>query len=159
MAEVFIGLGSNLGDRARNLAEARAALADGILKLIALSSVYETEPWGPVLQGRYLNQVLRGETRLQPRALIAAFHRIEKSLGRERTKEVRYGPRTIDLDLLTYDDLKLAEPGLEIPHPRLLERAFVLAPLAEIAPDLMIKGTKVRDALAKLGSAGVVRLA
>ena len=159
MAEAFVALGSNLGDRAGHLTRACAALEAGPLKLTAISSVYETEPWGPVAQGPYLNQVVRGTTELAPRALLSALFAIETRLGRDRREEIRFGPRVIDLDVLLYGDLKIAEPDLEIPHPRLLERAFVLVPLAEIAPDRSVSGIKVRDALARVGSAGVTRLA
>jgi 2-amino-4-hydroxy-6-hydroxymethyldihydropteridine diphosphokinase len=158
MADVYGALGSNLGDRAGNLARARAALAAGPLKPFAASSVYETEPWGPVAQGPYLNQVVRGETGLAPRALLAALAGIEIDLGRDRKREVRFGPRVIDLDILTYDDIRLSEPDLEIPHPRLLERAFVLVPLAEIAPELIVNGVRISDALARVGTKGVRRL-
>jgi 2-amino-4-hydroxy-6-hydroxymethyldihydropteridine diphosphokinase len=159
MAEAFVALGSNLGDRAANLARARAALDGGPLKLAAQSSVYETEPWGPVAQGPYLNQVVRGTTSLAPRALLSALFAIETKLGRDRRQEVRFGPRVIDLDVLLYGDLAITEPDLEIPHPRLLERAFVLVPLAEIAPDRLVSGIKVRDALARVGSKGIARYA
>ena len=159
MAEAFVALGSNLGDRAAYLARARAALDDGPLKLTALSSVYETEPWGPVAQGPYLNQVVRGMTELAPRALLAALFEIETRLGRDRKQEVRFGPRVIDLDVLLYGDLAVSEPDLEIPHPRLLERAFVLVPLAEIAPDRIVNGIKVSDALVHVGSKGIALFA
>ncbi len=159
MAEAFVALGSNLGDRAANLARALAALDGGPLELTAQSSVYETAPWGPVAQGPYLNQVVSGTTVLAPRALLAALFEIETHLGRDRRQEVRFGPRVIDLDVLLYGDLKIAEPDLEIPHPRLLERAFVLVPLAEIAPDRMVNGIKVRDALVRVGSKGIALFA
>jgi 2-amino-4-hydroxy-6-hydroxymethyldihydropteridine diphosphokinase len=159
MAEAFVALGSNLGDRAANLDRARAALVAGPMQLTAASSVYETEPWGPVPQGPYLNQVVRGTTQLAPRALLAALHAIETRLGRNRKNEIRFGPRVIDLDILLYDDLTLVEPDLKIPHPRLLERAFVLAPLAEIDPDRVVRGERVRDALARIGTKGVRPLA
>ncbi len=159
MAEVFIGLGGNLGDRAVNLERARAALASGVLKPTAVSSLYETEPWGPVPQGRYLNQVMGAETALTPQELLTKLRAIEMGLGRNRSREQRYGPRTIDLDILLYDDVEVAEPGLEIPHPRMLERAFVLVPLFEIAPDLVVKGVAIRDALVRLDTKGVVRFA
>jgi 2-amino-4-hydroxy-6-hydroxymethyldihydropteridine diphosphokinase len=155
MAQAFVALGSNLGDRAANLERARAAMAAGPMRITAASSVYETEPWGPVPQGPYLNQVVCGTTELAPRALLAALHGIESKLGRERRNEIRFGPRVIDLDILIYDDLTLNEPDLEIPHPRLLERAFVLVPLAEIAPERMARGERVRDALARVGAKGV----
>jgi 2-amino-4-hydroxy-6-hydroxymethyldihydropteridine diphosphokinase len=154
LADVFIALGSNLGDRAANLAAARAGIAVDV-SVMSASSIYETEPWGPAGQGRYLNQVLRGETALKPHALLAKLHEIEHRLGRDRGREERYGPRTIDLDILLYDDMRVAESGLTIPHPRMLERAFVLAPLAEIAPELVVGGVRICDALARLDRTGV----
>ena len=157
MTEVFLALGANLGDRSANLERARAALEHGILANVSASSIYETEPWGPVPQGRYLNQVLRGTTELTPRELLMRLQEIERSLGRNREREERYGARVIDLDILIYGGLKIAEPGLEIPHPRMMQRAFVLAPLAELAPDLAVNGISVRAALEGLDRSGVAR--
>lgn len=157
MAEVYLALGSNLGDRVQNLAAARAALAREAVTISAVSSIYETEPWGPVPQGRYLNQVLRGTTTLSPHDLLATLLEIERSLGRDRASEERYGPRTIDLDILLYDDLVVSDPDLVIPHPRMLERPFVLVPLAEIAPGLTVGGVAVKDALKGLDCSGVAR--
>jgi 2-amino-4-hydroxy-6-hydroxymethyldihydropteridine diphosphokinase len=159
MAEVFIALGANLGDRAANLERALKLLAPGVLRPNAVSSLYDTEPWGPIPQGRYLNQVVRGETAFGPRDLLAKLLAIEETLGRDRAREQRYGARTIDLDILLYDDIELLEPGLEIPHPHLMERAFVLVPLHEIAPNLVVRGIAIRDALAGLDAKGIVRLA
>jgi 2-amino-4-hydroxy-6-hydroxymethyldihydropteridine diphosphokinase len=155
MHEVYLGLGSNLGDRAANLAAAREALARNVLIGIRASSIYETEPWGPVPQGRYLNQAVGGSTDLTPRALLAKLFEIERVLGRNRARERRFGPRTIDLDILLYNDCAVSEPDLKVPHPRLLERAFVLVPLAEIAPDVRVKGIAIGDALARLDRSGV----
>ena len=152
-------LGSNLGDRAQNLAVAREALVQGPVEISASSSIYETEPWGPKPQGPYLNQVVRGTTQLAPSVLLTRLLEIEQSLGRERDGTARYGPRKIDLDILLYGDVVLLEPELQIPHPRMLERAFVLVPLAEIAPDLRVGGTAVKDALSKLDRSGVARYA
>ena len=155
LADVFLGLGSNLGDRASNLAAARSALSRGVIGIVAESSVYQTEPWGPVPQGRYLNQVLRATSELAPRDLLAKLLEIERALGRDRTREERYGPRTIDLDILLYGEREVREPDLQIPHPRMVERAFVLVPLAEIAPDLSVRGVPIADALARLDRSGV----
>jgi 2-amino-4-hydroxy-6-hydroxymethyldihydropteridine diphosphokinase len=155
MPEVYLGLGSNLGNRAANLAAAREALARNVLTGMRASSIYETEPWGPAPQGRYLNQVVVGSTELTPRALLAKLFEIERVLGRNRAREQRFGPRTIDLDILLYDDRAVSEPDLQIPHPRLLERPFVLVPLAEIAPDVRVKGIAIQDALARLDRSGV----
>ncbi len=157
MADVFIALGTNLGDREHNLALAREALARGVLTVTAVSSIYETDPWGPVPQGPYLNQVLRGTTELAPHDLLAKLIAIEFSLGRERAHEVRYGARTIDLDILWYDGREIREPNLLVPHPRMMERAFVLVPLADIAPDLVIGGVAVKDAISRLDRTGVER--
>ena len=135
----YVALGSNLGDRAAQLRFARESLAtsDGI-RVGAASRLYETEPVGPPGQGRYLNAVLEVVTRLGARALLARLLEIERVAGRDRAAEpVRSGPRVLDLDLLLYGDEQIREPGLEVPHPRLHTRAFVLVPLAEIAPDLV----------------------
>jgi 2-amino-4-hydroxy-6-hydroxymethyldihydropteridine diphosphokinase len=154
MHDVFIALGSNLGGRAANLAAARDALAQA-LTLTASSSIYETDPWGPIKQGRYLNQVVRGTTALTPRALLKELNEIERTLGRDRAGETRYGPRTIDLDILLYGNIVVDEPDLQIPHPRMMERPFVLVPLFEIAPDLTVRGVRVKEALARLDRSGV----
>ena len=135
MAEVLIGLGSNLGDRVRWLGDAVRALR-GVVTIERLSSLWETEPVGIRDQPHFLNAVLLGRTERPPRALLATLVDIEERLGRVRRE--RDGPRTIDLDLLAYDAMVLAEPGLAIPHPRAVERRFVLAPLVEIAPDLRL---------------------
>jgi 2-amino-4-hydroxy-6-hydroxymethyldihydropteridine diphosphokinase len=159
MAEVYLALGSNLGDRADNLARGMNALGQHAILPVAQSAIYETEPWGPVPQGRYLNQVVRATTSLAPRAVLAAALAIERAHGRDRHQETRFGPRTLDIDILAYDDVTVREADLEIPHPRLLERAFVLVPLAEIAPDLVVSGVRVRDALARLDRTGIGRFA
>jgi 2-amino-4-hydroxy-6-hydroxymethyldihydropteridine diphosphokinase len=156
MAEVHVALGSNLGDRERNLAAARDALGRGTLTIERASSIYETEPWGAANQGRYLNQVVRGHTQLTPQALLASVLETERRLGRDRAHAERFGPRVIDLDILLYEGAAVNEPDLQIPHPRMMERAFVLVPLAEIAPDLTVGGERVADALAKLDRSGVV---
>lgn len=155
MAEVYIGLGSNLGDRVENLAAARAAIAKQTGEIFALSSIYDTAPWGPVPQDNYLNQVVCIETGLIPRKLLDTLHDIERALGRDRQNEVRYGPRTLDLDILLYGSRAVAEDGLTIPHPRIAERAFVLVPLAEIAPGLVVNGSPVRELLGRIDSSTV----
>ena len=130
---VYLGLGSNLGDRDANLRAALAALAPDV-RVIRLSSVYDTEPLHYVRQPRFHNMVSQATTALSPVELLHYLKKIEVSLGRVAGE--RYGPRVIDLDILFYDQLVVTEPDLIIPHPRLAERAFVLAPLAEIAPNL-----------------------
>ena len=134
MAVVFLGLGTNLGSRAENLTAAREQLA-AKLRVLRASSVYETEPWGFREQPAFLNQVLQVETDLSPARLLRYLKRLEKQLG--RTKSFRYGPRLIDIDILFYAQLVINTRRLQIPHPRLPERAFVLVPLAEIAPDFV----------------------
>ncbi|MEP9349338.1 2-amino-4-hydroxy-6-hydroxymethyldihydropteridine diphosphokinase [Xanthobacter sp. KR7-225] len=151
----FLCLGSNLGDRAEALAQARAQLEAAGVRLSAASSIYETPPWGPVPQGPYLNQVVEVAAPDGPRALLDLVLGIERRLGRERAREVRYGPRRIDIDILWFEGETIAEEDLEIPHPRLMERAFVLVPLSEIAPDFEAFGTTARAALAGLDVAGI----
>jgi 2-amino-4-hydroxy-6-hydroxymethyldihydropteridine diphosphokinase len=136
-ALIYISLGTNLGDRMANLRLAHAALLPEF-QLLVYSSVYETEPWGYPDQPPFLNQVVKAHSRLSPPAMLAALKEIEKNIGRRPT--FRYGPRLIDLDILFYNNLVLDTPVLTIPHPKLAERAFVLVPLAEIAPDLVHPG-------------------
>jgi 2-amino-4-hydroxy-6-hydroxymethyldihydropteridine diphosphokinase len=129
----YVGLGSNLGDRAAYLLLGLSALSRlPKTHLLRLSPVYETDPVGPP-QPPYLNMVAELETELSPKGLLAEMLRIEKALGRERRE--RWGPRTLDLDLLLYGDLVLEEAGLSVPHPRLHERAFVLVPLLDLLPE------------------------
>jgi 2-amino-4-hydroxy-6-hydroxymethyldihydropteridine diphosphokinase len=136
----FVGLGSNLGDREATIARAVELLADARgVEVVGVSRLRETEPWGPVEQPPYLNGAVEVETDLPPRALLDVLLAVEQALGRERTGE-RWGPRTIDLDLLLYGDDELDEPGLTVPHPRLHERRFALEPLAELAPDAVVPG-------------------
>ena len=134
MIRVFIGLGTNLGDRQHNLEVARDTLTRK-LEILRESSVYETAPWGYLDQPAFLNQVLEAQTELSPLKLLSFLKDTEKELGRQ--ENFRYGPRMIDLDLLFYGDRIIHTPQLQVPHPRLAERAFVLVPLAEIAPDLV----------------------
>ncbi|HEU0084932.1 MAG TPA: 2-amino-4-hydroxy-6-hydroxymethyldihydropteridine diphosphokinase, partial [Bradyrhizobium sp.] len=107
---------------------------------------------------RFINACIEIETSLDPHALLFTLHKIEQKFGRDRATETRWGPRTLDLDLLAYDDVTLNKPELILPHPRLFERAFVLVPLAEIVPERIIAGRKVRDALARLSTHGIERL-
>lgn len=147
VATAYLALGSNLGDREAHLSEAARTLAssEGVRRA-TLSRVYETAPLGPAGQGPYLNAVLRLETELPPAELLALLQRVEAAHGRDRGGE-RWGPRTLDLDLLLYDDRVIDEPALQVPHPHLHERPFVLEPLAELAPDLVHPtiGTRIRE--------------
>ena len=132
-----LGLGSNMGDRARHLRRALDGLR-GLGEVTAVSRFHETEPLGGPPQGAYLNAAVLLDTALDAHALHDATLRLERQAGRTRTE--RWGPRTLDIDLLLLDDLRIDEPGLAIPHPRLAERLFVLAPLREIAPDWVVPG-------------------
>lgn len=131
---VFLGIGSNLGDRKGNLQKAIAGLQRN-LQVKQISKIYETQPWGFTDQPAFLNQALSAETEFEPFELLAEIKAIEKEVG--RTPTFRYGPRVIDIDILFYDDLILNEEALTIPHPMLAERAFVLVPLDEIAPQFI----------------------
>ncbi len=135
----YIALGSNLGDRSSNILGALDAFrAHPGIELVVCSSIIETDPVGPEGQGPYLNAVACVRTELNPRDLLDAFLAIEQQFGRDRANEQRWGPRTLDLDLLIYANRVIDEPGLSVPHPRLHERDFVLIPLAEIAPEIMV---------------------
>jgi 2-amino-4-hydroxy-6-hydroxymethyldihydropteridine diphosphokinase len=147
MTLAYIGLGSNLGDR-----ESLIRRAAELIGATRLSEVRETEPWGYEQQPRFLNAVAEVETELPPRRLLDHLLDVEARLGRERIGP-KWGPRSIDLDLLLYGDETVNEPGLVVPHPRLLEREFVLEPLADLVPWLKIPGNgTVHDALAGLQS-------
>ena len=140
MARAYVGLGANLGDRAETLTRAIALLAERQeIEVVAVSSFRETDPVGYLDQPRFLNAAVAIETSFAPQALLATLLEVERELGRVRDGP-RYGPRTVDLDLLLMDDLVLDEPGLELPHPRLHERVFALEPLAELDPSLAIPG-------------------
>ena len=134
MATVYLSLGSNLGNRALNIYAALRHLGQGI-RLGEISSLYETEPVGLKDQPSFLNLVCRGATELSPEALLVLAKEVEHRIGRKET--VRFGPRIIDVDILLYDDLLLKTAQLQVPHPRLHERGFVLIPLAELTPDLV----------------------
>jgi 2-amino-4-hydroxy-6-hydroxymethyldihydropteridine diphosphokinase len=140
MARAYVGLGANLGDREATLRAAIAALdaTEGV-QVSAVSALRETEPVGYLDQPRFLNGAVALETTLAPRELLDALLAVERSLGRTRGGP-RFGPRTIDLDLLLYGEESIDEQGLTVPHPRLHERAFALEPLAELDPDLVVPG-------------------
>lgn len=157
--EAFIALGGNIGDVRATFDRAIAMLCDGAtVRLTGRSSDYSTPPWGVTDQPPFVNAVISVETSLAPHGLLARAQAGERALGREPANERHWGPRTIDLDLLAYDDLILNDTTLTLPHPYLFERAFVLVPLAEIAPDRMIAGIRVRDALARVDTDGIAKL-
>jgi 2-amino-4-hydroxy-6-hydroxymethyldihydropteridine diphosphokinase len=156
MPIVTLALGTNLGDRPANLRAAVASLPPAVNGL-AESPVYETPPWGVTDQPAFLNMVVRGTTALPPLELLRRLKQLETELGRQPGR--RWGPRLIDIDILFYDDLVIDQPGLTVPHPRLPERAFVLVPLADLAPDLVHPrlGKSVRELLAGVDAEGVKR--
>ena len=146
----FVGVGSNLGDRWARLAlAARMLRGTPRVALLRASRVWDSAPLGPP-QPRYLNAVLELETELPPRQLLAALRQVERAAGRQR--RLRWGPRTLDLDLLLYGDRSLQAPGLTVPHPGIASRRFVLAPLAELCPDRVVPGAGATVA-ALLGAA------
>lgn len=148
MKLVYIALGSNLGDREENLRRAREQIDARDLRMLRASSIYETEPRDVEDQPWFLNQVIECQTELFPRQLLARLQKIERAMGRKR--RVTKGPREIDLDILLFGDAVVKAPELEVPHPRLTERRFVLEPLAELVPEKKHPGTRrtVREMLA-----------
>lgn len=137
--DALIGLGSNIGDKAANIARAIALLTEtGDIRLVATSRLYRTEPWGLTDQDWFVNACIAVATDLSPRDLLARCLAVES--GMKRVRRERWGPRVIDVDLLTYRDAKLEDPDLTLPHPRITQRAFVLVPLMDIAPDVEIAG-------------------
>lgn len=155
----FIAIGSNLGDKVDNVKKAASLVADGVkATLVAMSSLYETEPWGIKEQPAFVNAVMEVETVLSPTELLAHTSAVEAKMGRQR--ELRWGPRTIDLDIIFYDGLVTEESALTIPHPRAHERAFVMVPLAEIAPDLKhpVLGKKAAEIADSLDRSGIKKL-
>jgi len=153
---VYIALGTNLGERLANLRAAIESMQPEIT-VLAESHVYETPPWGYEDQPAFLNMVVKAETDLEPELLLNNLKQLEVELGRKQN--FRWGPRLIDLDILFYDDLVLELPPLVIPHPRLHERAFVLVPLMDVAPDLIhpIFQRRVSDLLTEVNRQGILR--
>jgi 2-amino-4-hydroxy-6-hydroxymethyldihydropteridine diphosphokinase len=159
LAQAYLALGGNVGDSRAILDRAIGLLCDGKeIKLTARSSDYRTPPWGFKYQPPFVNLCIAVETALAPRDLLARAQDIELQLGRDRAHEKRNGPRTADIDILSYDDVAIDTPNLTLPHPRLFERAFVLVPLNEIAPGRVIAGRKISEALAGLDTAGIEKL-
>src|SRR6202049_3849602 len=158
MASALIALGGNVGDVRATFQKAIANIC-GMTQaaLLARSSDYATPPWGDQQQAAFIHACIEIETSLDPHALLFTLHRIEKKFGRDRANERRWGPRTLDLDLIAYDDVSIQKPELTLPHPRLFERAFVLGPLAEVGPARHIAGRSVSAALAQLSTQGIER--
>lgn len=159
MASVLIALGGNVGDVRATFGKAIAhvcGMTQGVL--VARSSDYVTPPWGDEDQDPFINACVEIETGLDPHALLFVLKKVEQKFGRTRDKDRRWGPRTLDLDMIAYDDVSLQTPDLTLPHPRLFERAFVLVPLAEIAPERVIAGIRVREALGSVSTQGIERL-
>jgi 2-amino-4-hydroxy-6-hydroxymethyldihydropteridine diphosphokinase len=153
----YLGLGSNLGDRRQHLAEAvRRLYAGPALQVVKVSSVYESSPVGVTTQPDFLNLAAQVTTTHTPKELLAECLRIETELGRVRRE--RWGPRTIDIDLLLYGDVRIDDESLTVPHSRMRERSFVLTPLAEIAPGLKLAGKTIGELAAALGEAGLRKL-
>ena len=153
----FVGIGGNLGDVETTLAEALWAIeALPMTTLQRQSAFYRTPAWGKTDQPDFLNAAVELRTRLAPKVLLDALLEIERRFGRDRATEERWGPRALDLDLLLFGDGPHAEPGLQLPHPRMHERAFVLVPLAEIAPDVVVPGRgRVADLRAAVDDSGI----
>lgn len=155
MKTIYLGLGSNLGDRHAHLADAIARLQDSDLRITRVSSIYETEPRDLADQPWFLNQVIEAESDLLPRQFLSCIQKVEREMGRKRA--IPKGPRIIDIDILLFGDSIVETDDLQIPHPRMLERRFVLEPLAEIAPELRFPITKktIREMLKSVASQAV----
>jgi 2-amino-4-hydroxy-6-hydroxymethyldihydropteridine diphosphokinase len=159
VASALIALGGNVGDVRAAFSSAIPQICDkAAARLVTRSSDYATPPWGEERQPPFVNACIEIETALAPHALLDVLHEVERAHGRDRSQEKRYGPRTLDLDLLAWDDRALDTPTLTLPHPRLFERAFVLVPLAEIAPDRLIAGHTAQEALTTVSADGIKRL-
>ncbi len=153
----YLSLGGNLGDPAASMGAALRMLdEDPLTRVVAVSSLYRTPPWGKLDQPDFINSAAELSTQRTPHELLDLCLAAERAL--KRVRKERWGPRIVDIDLLVFGDVAFHEPGLELPHPRMAERAFVLAPLAEIAPGLMIAGRSAADHAAGIDRAGIERL-
>jgi 2-amino-4-hydroxy-6-hydroxymethyldihydropteridine diphosphokinase len=159
MADALVAFGGNVGDARATIRRAIDAFCtEPSVTLRARSSDYLTPPWGVTEQPPFINACIAVTTALSPEDLLARARKVETAFGRNRSREQRWGPRPLDIDLLAYDDIALDTPDLTLPHPRLFERAFVLVPLAEIAPDRLIGGRRISEALEGLDLSGIERL-
>jgi 2-amino-4-hydroxy-6-hydroxymethyldihydropteridine diphosphokinase len=155
MVEVGFGFGSNVGDKVANIETAMHALAtSGLVHQLQCSAMYRTAPWGDVNQDWFINACAIGRSQVDPHELLRGCQAIEARMGRQRIRH--WGPRNIDVDMLYYDHARIESSSLRLPHPELLNRAFVLVPLLEIRPDLALMGTKLSDALAQLDCSDIV---
>lgn len=152
----YLALGGNIGNARATIGRALALLGDDALHVAARSSDYRTPAWGKIDQPDFINACARVHTRYSPHELLSRCLGVEAQLGRVRAE--RWGPRTIDIDVLTFDHRSLADEDLTLPHPALFERAFVLVPLAELAPDLVIAGVPIAAALERVDRTGIERL-
>ncbi|SHH83497.1 2-amino-4-hydroxy-6-hydroxymethyldihydropteridinediphosphokinase [Caloranaerobacter azorensis DSM 13643] len=154
MAKVYLGVGTNLGDRLNNLNEAIRLIKNfRNTEVIKISKIYETEPWGYTLQDKFLNLCMEIETDLDPFELLEECQKVERILKRKRY--FRWGPRTIDVDILIYDDVSINDDKLTIPHPRIQERAFVLVPLKDLNENIVIKGKTISEWIDIVGLEGI----
>lgn len=154
---VYLSLGGNLGDPAKSMGAALRLLdSNAQTKLVAVSSLYRTPPWGKLDQPDFLNAAAELSTSLEPHALLDLCLETEKQL--KRVREERWGPRLVDLDILVFGDRTIHDAGLDVPHPRMLERAFVLVPLSEIAPGFSVGGVSLSERLSQIDSSGIEKL-
>jgi 2-amino-4-hydroxy-6-hydroxymethyldihydropteridine diphosphokinase len=159
MVEALIALGGNVGNVRDTLDRAIAAFCDGAaVRLLARSSDYRTPPIGVTEQPPFINCAIVAATELPPPALLARAQSVEVEFGRNRSQEQHWGPRTLDIDLIAYDDLVMTTSELTLPHPRALERAFVLLPLADLVPERRISGVRIKNALARVDQTGIEKL-
>lgn len=158
MKTAYLGLGANIGDSKGNLREAvRQIAADSSCEVTAVSPLYETKPVGFEDQPDFLNAVIEVKTKLSPSDILSLCNKVEENLGRKRT--IRWGPRVIDIDVLLYEDMESSDESLTIPHPRMLERAYVLAPLADIAPNMeLVGGITASEAAQRIGQMGIKKI-
>ena len=158
MSEALLSIGSNIGDRAANLMEAvrRLGSEQGIT-VKAVSPFYRTAPVGPVVQDDFINGAVRLTTELQPEELMRRCLAIEAQMGRDRANAVRWGPRLIDIDIILFDDISMHTDTLDLPHPRFRERAFVLVPMVDIAPEWVVAGQTLADLSSTMDRAGIER--